>query len=261
MIKNGRSQSSSWQPVASWYNKITGEGGHYFHQHVVIPGVLRLLGLNSKPNIQHTKPNILDIACGNGVLGKALPQNVGYTGLDIAPSLIEEAKKTDKNHNHKYIVSDITKSLNIKGDFNAAAIVLALQNISNPEAVFENVSKLLTVNSKLVIVLNHPAFRIPRQSSWGIDENTKMQYRRIDKYMSPMEIPITTHPGERFSPNTLSYHFPISAYSKMLKDVGFAIELIEEWTSDKESVGRNSKMENRARNEFPLFMAILAIKI
>jgi hypothetical protein len=75
-----------------------------------------------------------------------------------------------------------------------------------------------------------------------------------------MEIPITAHPGERFSAQTLSYHHSISDYFKMLKEAGFTIELIEEWTSDKESIGRNSKMENRARNEFPLFMALLVTK-
>ncbi len=255
---NKNNHPTSWQPVASWYNKITGEGGHYYHQHVVIPGVLRLLGL--KPNIQNIKYNILDVACGNGVLGRAIPQNVGYLGIDIAPALIEEAKKTDKNRDHKYLVADVTKQLPQASSFDHAAIVLALQNIKNPEFALENISRALAPGGKLVIVLNHPAFRIPRQSSWGIDANTKMQYRRIDRYMTPMDIPITAHPGERFSPNTLSYHFPLSAYSKMLKDAGFVIELIEEWTSDKESVGRNSKMENRARSEFPLFLAILASK-
>jgi hypothetical protein len=46
----------------------------------------------------------------------------------------------------------------------------------------------------------------------------------------------------------------------MLKDAGFVIEEIEEWTSDKESEGRAGRMENRSRNEIPLFMAIGAIK-
>lgn len=257
-----RRQSTSWQPVATWYNKITGEGGHYYHEHVVIPGVLRLLSLSPK-----SPQRVLDIACGNGVLGRAIPKDIEYTGVDIAPSLIAEAKKTDHGHNHKYIVADVTKPLPLRSlgeggpTFTHAAIILSLQNTQNPLNFLKNTSEALISGGKLIIVLNHPAFRIPRQSSWGIDSGTKMQYRRIDKYMSPMEIPITAHPGERFSAQTLSYHHSISDYSKMLKEAGFVIELIEEWTSDKESIGRNSKMENRARNEFPLFMTIVAKKI
>jgi hypothetical protein len=46
----------------------------------------------------------------------------------------------------------------------------------------------------------------------------------------------------------------------MLKDAGFAIDVIEEWTSDKESEGRAARMENRSRSEFPLFLAIKAFK-
>jgi hypothetical protein len=36
---------------------------------------------------------------------------------------------------------------------------------------------------------------------------------------------------------------------------------MEEWTSDKVSVGKAAKGENRARAEFPLFMAIRAVKV
>ena len=254
-----RKQNTSWQKVAPWYNRITDQGrGHYYHQHVVIPGVLRLLGLS--PNIQHTIYNILDLGCGNGVLAHALPKSVKYTGIDIAEDFSKTAKKEDKNYNHKYFVDDITKTLNIPESYTHATIILTLQNISDPIAVLQNVSKLLILNSKLLIILNHPAFRIPRQSSWGIDEQRKIQYRRIDKYMSPMEIPIRMNPSDPNSQNTLSYHFPLSDYSKMLKNAGFVIELIEEWTSDKESEGRARRMENRSRAEIPLFMAILATK-
>jgi len=247
------SRNTSWQKVAPWYNKITRGGeGHYYHEHVVIPGVLRLLGPVS---------NILDLACGNGVLAKSLPKNVKYTGVDLSESLIKYAKSEDKNYNHKYFVGDVADHLNLAETFDAAAIVLALQNITDPKAAFENASRYLIPNSRFVIVLNHPAFRIPRQSAWGIDEERKIQYRRVDKYMSPMEIPIRMNPSDPQSQQTMSYHFPISDYSKMLKEAGFVIELIEEWTSDKESVGRAGRMENRSRVEIPLFMCILARKI
>jgi ubiquinone/menaquinone biosynthesis C-methylase UbiE len=255
----------SWQKVAPWYNRITNEGqGHYYHQHVVIPGVLRLLELNIKSQISNIK--LLDLACGNGVLAKAIPNNVEYLGIDNAPSLINEAKRTDHNPKHKYLVADITKPLiplEAKGSLTGthATIILALQNIPNPSKVFQNASFHLLTRGPLVIVLNHPAFRIPRQSSWGIDESRKIQYRRVDKYMSPMDIPINMNPSDRNSQVTMSYHFPLSDYSKMLKDAGFVIDLIEEWTSDKESEGRAARMENRSRSEIPLFLAIRAIKI
>lgn len=253
-IYGERSRTTSWQNVAPWYQRLTDEGkGHYYHQHVVIPGVIKLLNVTDNSNV-------LDLACGNGVLAKSLPKLAKYTGIDLSESLVKYARNDDKNYHHRYLVADITKPLIIPKDFTHAAIILALQNLENPSKALRNASDHLISGGKLVIVFNHPAFRIPRQSSWGIDEARKIQYRRIDKYMSPMNIPINMNPGDRNSKVTMSYHLPISSYSRMLKEAGFVIELIEEWTSDKESVGKASKMENRSRSEIPLFMAIFASK-
>lgn len=251
MTKNYR--NTSWQKVAPWYGKLTEGGGHYYHQHVVIPGVLKLLQLDSKSKL-------LDLACGSGVLAKALPGEVEYLGVDLADNLVKIAKKEDKNYKHSYLVADATKTLTIPKDFTHAAVVLALQNMAWPGKAIKNSSDHLVPGGRLVIVLNHPAFRIPRQSSWEIDGAKKTQFRRVDRYMSPMEIPINMNPSDRNSEVTWSYHFPIYMYSRMLKDAGFVIDLIEEWTSDKESEGRSARMENRSRSEFPLFMAISAIK-
>lgn len=246
--------NTSWQNSATWYNKITGDKGHYYHEHVVLPETLKLLNL--KPG-----DKLLDLACGNGVLGRQIPRGVEYTGVDIADALIRTAKKMDTNLSHEYVTGDVTRNLSIDKKFTHATIILALQNIKFPEKAIDNVSRYLSTNGILVMVLNHPSFRIPRQSSWEIDGAKKTQFRRIDKYMSQMSIPINTNPSDRNSAVTWSYHFPISDYSHMLKDSGLLIESIEEWTSDKESEGRSAKMENRSRSEFPLFMAIVARKI
>ena len=79
--------------------------------------------------------------------------------------------------------------------------------------------------------------------------------------MSQLEIPITANPGYgEKSEVTWSYHVPLSMYVDMLSASGFVIEKVEEWVSDKHSVGDAARMENRARQEFPLFMALLVRK-
>ncbi len=246
---------TSWEGASEWYGRLTGTQGHYYQRHVVIPGSLRLLDLREGSSL-------LDLACGQGVLARHIPTGVHYEGIDAAPSLISEARRLDKDRKHRYFVADISRPLPTpKRDFTHAAIVLALQNIPDPGPVMGLASEHLAPGGRLLIVINHPCFRIPRQSSWGMDEQNKAQYRRVDRYMTPMKIPIATNPGSgQKSPTTWSYHFPLSRYARCLNEAGFAIGTLEEWVSDRRSVGRAARMENRARAEFPLFLALLARK-
>lgn len=249
-----RQDKSSWQGVSSWYSKSTEGKGHYYHEHVVIPNTLKLLNLNKNSKV-------LDLGCGSGVLGRSIPKEIKYTGIDLSDLLIKDARKQDRNMSHEYITIDATNSLSVENNYTHATLILSLQNMQNGLGAIKNASKHLIKGGILVIVLNHPVLRIPRQTSWEIDEKTKMQYRRIDRYLNPMQIPIKMNPSQFNSPTTWSYHYSISDYSKILDESGFVIELIEEWTSDKESKGKASKIENRARNEFPLFMAIKCRKV
>lgn len=247
---------TSWEGVSEWYGRLTGDRGHYYHRQIVIPRSLRLLGLDEGSSL-------LDLACGQGVLARHIPPEVYYEGIDASPGLIDEARKLDKDRKHVYRVADISRPLPTPHrDFTHAAIILALQNVPEAEPVVANAAKHLASGGRFLIVINHPCFRIPRQSSWGIDEANKTQYRRIDRYLTPLKVPIAINPGSgRKSPTTWSYHFPVSYYSEVLNKAGFMIELLEEWVSDKRSVGKAARMENRARAEFPLFLAILARKL
>jgi ubiquinone/menaquinone biosynthesis C-methylase UbiE len=247
--------STSWQPVNKWYNAAVGEQGHYYHQTIIIPYTLKLLNLKKDSTL-------LDLACGQGIFGRSIPSHISYVGLDIAPDLIRAARQYDKEPHHTYKVADITHPLPLQNAlFTHAIIILALQNISDPKIVFQHIAQHLQPGGQCVIVLNHPCFRIPRQSSWQVDEANKTQYRRIDRYMSPMEIPIQAHPSQKQgSPQTWSFHFPLSTYTTYLYEAGFQIALIEEWCSNKVSTGKMAKMENRSRDEIPLFMALSAVK-
>ncbi|MFI5333862.1 MAG: class I SAM-dependent methyltransferase [Chlamydiales bacterium] len=248
-------QEDSWETSSRWYDKIVGPKGHYYHQKVVLPGIMKLLNLNPGAKV-------VDLACGQGVLARHLPKGVSYLGIDASPSLIRSAETAKVSPLHRFLTADLTKPLRLdQRDFSHATIILALQNISDPKQVLQNASHLLKEGGQLLIVLSHPCFRIPRQSSWQVDEAKKLQFRRIDRYLSPLKIPIQTHPGQgEKSPETWSYHHPLSSYSKWLEESGFVIELIDEWCSDKKSTGKTAPMENRCREEFPLFLAIRATK-
>lgn len=242
---------TSWESSHKWYDALVGEKGHYYHEHVVLPHSLKLLDL--KPG-----DSLLDLACGQGVLSRAIPKKVDYTGVDLSRSLIYQAQKKSPFPFH---VADITQPLNLNRTFSHASLILAVQNLENFQAAFINAATHLKTMGKFLIVMNHPCFRIPRQSSWGIDEPKKLQYRRIDRYMQPLKIPIQTHPGQKNSSETWSFHHPLSAYTEALSQSGFAILQLQEWISDKQSTGGKAKMENRSRQEFPLFLALLTTKV
>ncbi|KAF3361456.1 Uncharacterized protein PHSC3_002019 [Chlamydiales bacterium STE3] len=255
-MKKSFVQNTSWEKVDKWYNNTVGEKGHYYHQHVIFPQLFKII------NLKKIK-TLLDLGCGQGVLSRYLPGHISYLGVDLSPSLIKNAKKAAKYETQQFIVRDVTQELSIdQKEFDLATMILSLQNMKDPLAAFKNAANYLKKEGSLVLVLNHPCYRIPRQSSWQVDQAKKIQYRRVDCYMSPLTIPIDTHPGKKqeASSETWSFHHPLSNFFKWLSQAGFVITYLDEWCSDKESTGGAAKMENRSRLEFPLFMTIIAKK-
>jgi SAM-dependent methyltransferase len=248
-------RETNWETSSSWYDKIVGAKGHYYHDQVILPEVMKLLKTGSQKD-----PYLLDLACGQGVLSRHLPKGMKYLGIDGSKSLIAMAKKYGP---HEFLVHDLSKPLDLPNkEFSHATAILAIQNFEDPTPVFQTAFSHLRKGGLFIIVINHPTFRIPRQSSWGIDEAKKLQYRRIDRYFSSLKIPIQTHPGkEGASEQTWSFHNPLSYFTKQLTKVGFAITGLDEWCSNRTSIGRNATMENRSRQEFPLFMTLVCKKL
>lgn len=257
-MKKRSNQTTSWEKASTWYDSAVGQTGHYYHENVILPHLTRLLSLKENP-----KSSFLDLACGQGILSRHLPKSSEYVGVDLSPSLVAAAKEKNIKKDHTFVVSDITKPLPVqKKDFDFCTVILALQNVEHPVKAFINAANHLKKGGKLVLVMNHPCFRIPRQSSWGIDEERQIQYRRIDRYYQSMLIPIQMNPSQgKQSATTPSFHHPISSWTLWLHEAGFAIEWMEEWCSDKVSTGKHAKREDRSRQEIPLFLTITAFKL
>ena len=112
----------------------------------------------------------------------------------------------------------------------------------------------------MIIFMTHPAFRVPRQSGWGYDQRRKLVYRRVDSYLSSLDVPMRTHftTGKTL---TRSYHRPLSYYLNALAEAGIALTHTEEIPINEETTTSADKSEKRAHREIPLFLALVGEKL
>lgn len=248
-----RTASASWGEVASWYDKHLNEADTY-HEKVLLPNLLRLVDAKKGEHI-------LELACGQGYFTRAIAKTGAHVeGIDIAPELIAIAQKESPTiPYHVGSADDLSHFADASQD--KVLISLAMQNIENIEGVVSEAWRVLKPAGEFHIAMNHPAFRIPKQSSWAYDDKQKVQTRRVDQYLSNSKTDIDMHPGFADAPKTISYHRPLQFYFKVFAKHGFAVTRLEEWISHKTSdSGPRAKAENNARKEIPLFLYLKVVK-
>lgn len=247
--------NASWGSVSDWYKEHL-EGDDTFHAKVLLPNLLRLID----PKRGET---IVDVACGEGFFARAMAEKGALiTGVDIAASLIESAKRNDMPGITYHVGSAVELSTIVSGSFDQAYSILALQNMEHADHAIAEVANILKEHGVFHLVLNHPSFRIPKSSYWGYDDSKRVQFRRVDRYLSESKEEIVMHPGAKVSEKTISYHHPLQWYVKHLAKSGLLIDRMEEWISHKTSdSGPRANAENRARKEIPLFLYLRAKKI
>lgn len=243
-------RDTSWGSVAAWYDDHLGSEDTY-HAQVIAPNLLRLVA--PRPGTR-----LLDIGCGEGYFTRLFSHaGADATGADISEELIAKAQEKG---GASYVVASADK-MPFAADvgIDVVTAVLTLQNMERIEPVFKEVARVLKPDGRFVFVLNHPAFRIPKRSSWGWDEQQLMQYRRIDRYLSSATEKIDMTPGKGRSVYTYSFHRSLQDYMKAARGAGFAFTRLEEWISHRTSEpGPRKAAEDLARKEIPLFLAIEA---
>ncbi len=257
-MKGKKVTNTGWGNVAAWYDELLHGEGTY-QKEVILPNILRILS-------PVAGKKILDIACGQGFFSFALAESgAEVAGFDIASELIARAQSAKKNHDTRNVHFTVAPAHKVpikKGEYDAVIIILALQNIKELSETCTEAARTLKKEGELIIVLNHPAFRIPGVSEWGYDEAKKIQYRRIDRYALPFATKIDMTPGAaKVKQYTISFHRSLQEYTKALMKAGFVITGLEEWHSHKTSQkGPRAKSEDTARKEFPLFLMLRARK-
>jgi ubiquinone/menaquinone biosynthesis C-methylase UbiE len=246
-----KKNDTSWGGVASWYDDYLKDEDTY-QAKVIAPNLMRMLSLREGERV-------LDVACGQGYFTRLAREKSGdVAGADISKELIAKARAQAPDASF-YVAPASNLNFAKDGTYDAALCVLALQNIEDLPATFKEVRRVLKPGGRFVFVLNHPAFRVLKRSSWGFDEDAKAQYRRIDGYLSSAKVSVDMHPGRARSATTVSYHRSLQDFFKALSGAGLAVTRLEEWISHKQSQkGPRQKAEDAARREIPLFMCIEA---
>ena len=245
---------TSWDKVAGWYDTLL-EGEGTYQKDLILPNLIRLMELK-KGGI------VLDLACGQGFFSREFAKKgARVIGADISKELIAIAKKNSSKTITYYLAAADRLSFVSERSVDVITLILALQNIENVQDVLNECKRVLKPDGELHIVMNHSGFRVPKGSSWGWDDKEKIQYRRIDSYLSESKEKIQMHPsassGRTLKPQdyTTSFHRPLQYYFKAIQKAGLFVARLEEWSSHKKSEpGLRAKAENIARAEIPLFL-------
>jgi ubiquinone/menaquinone biosynthesis C-methylase UbiE len=248
---------TSWNKVAGWYDELLTTDNDSYQSKVIAPNLLRILNLKKGEQVY-------DLACGQGYFADLLFRNgASVVASDLSRKLVSIATETLPK-DIKFYVSKADQAQFIKDkSIDTVVIVLAIQNIENVNGVFAECNRILKDNGRIVLVINHPAFRVPQGSDWYFKDG--VQYRIVGKYLSESKISIDMTPGEKDikkKVKTISFHRPLQYYVKLLSKNGFAVARLEEWISHKKSQkGPRQISEDTARKEIPIFMCLEVRKI
>ena len=243
-------KDTSWEGVAPWYNEHLKESDTY-QEKVIAPNLVRFLAIKKGERV-------FDLGCGDGYFSRIFKkEGANVSGIDASKTLIDLAKKYDPKGN--YVVKKAEDMLGVKEKYETVVSVLAFQNMKDGEKVFEVIKKHVVDGGRIVLVLNHPAFRVPKESDWHFDVKSSRQGRVVYRYLSEISIPIVMNPGANKNKQQLTYSFqrPLQWYMKIASKNGFSMTRMEEWISHKSSQkGPRQKAEDIARKEIPLFMVL-----
>ena len=256
---SGAPRETSWDQVATWYDGWVGERGSEYHRELAIPATMDLL----RPQRGEA---ILDLGGGQGVLAPHLADaGAKVTVVDASPKLIAAARRRHARlPDARFVVADARRLPSVaaleKGEFDGAVLLLSIQDMDPLEDVVRGLDWALAPHGRVVMLMTHPAFRQPRHSGWGFDEDRQLAYRRIDGYLTPMAVPMKSLGGGE---PTRSFHRPISAYVNALGDVGFAVDALLELPDlpPERRPGRAARGDARAQAEIPIFLVLRALRI
>jgi SAM-dependent methyltransferase len=169
---------------------------------------------------------ILDAGCGEGYMSRLLAhRGASVVGIDSCQALVHAAQDhTTEGLSISYEVGDVGALPLANTQFDIIVCNHLINDLPDPAIPFQEFARVLKPGGRLVILMLHPCFSIPRsteqRSNGGLISSEYFRVRRIEKHF---EI------GGVTSPTTVVVWIrSIESYSELLFGAGFTITGLQE---------------------------------
>ncbi len=210
---------SDYDQIAEWYDQSVRAGSlsHDFVEPILFDLMSNVRGIR-----------ICDLACGQGTTARKLAQRGAIVvGVNLSAKLLKIAQYEEQRKplGVTYI-HDAAQTLITLNDatFDGVLCNMALMDIPDIEAVFQQVRRILSPSGWFVCAIVHPCFPTPK-SWWVTDEQGRIG-RAVQDYFEEGFWRSDNVNGVRGQVG--AYHRTLSTYINSLADAGFMLTHIVE---------------------------------
>ena len=160
---------------------------------------------------------ILDLGCGDGLLGHHFADKASVVGLDASSVLVGIGK--DKYPDIAFHLGDITKQLPyISSSFDVVVSNMVFMSIPNIELVFLETFRVLKENGRFIFSIIHPCFYGKR---WYLIESNLISIEFDMEYTK--EYAFEKLLDSDFQETITTFHRPIQKYVEIFLKTGFTL--------------------------------------
>lgn len=217
-----------WNENARWWDARMNEGNDW-HNRLIAPAVKRLLDIQ-------TGEDVVDLACGNGLLARALAQQgARVLACDFSTEFLECARARSREYGDRigYRLIDLTdrNQLTTLGNaqFHAAVCNMAIMDMASITPLLDGVLRLLRPQGRFVLSILHPCFNTSgtRLIAERDDKDRHVKYAvQVNRYLSlvpELGVGITGQPSRHYY-----FHRPLSVLLSACFAAGFVLDAFEE---------------------------------
>jgi|HubBroStandDraft_1064217.scaffolds.fasta_scaffold123153_1 ubiquinone/menaquinone biosynthesis C-methylase UbiE len=227
-----------WDAIAAWRDSRMGERGDLWHRAIIDPTLLSVVG-----RVRGLR--VLDIGCGNGYLTRRWARE-GATrsvGFDLSSASLKYAHKREERHptGARFIRGNSSDLARFEdGSFDLVVANMSLMDIEDAEGTIHEVGRVLAPMGRFVFSISHPCFDIDLQSTWVVERKSwgqeNLVSRRVSGYRTEKVVRVPWFVSKSKTAYTISYHRPLSTYSRYLRAAGMTIMRLEEPSPKPEAV-------------------------